>query len=401
MNKITPMSAALRLTPELFLKLSADISSSYGFRPVRDIERSLPPALRPKGAQCFDRVAHLCSAAPKVKIGPVVAPTPGTPAIPLPLRRPVLAYYATPSPSHLPVGLSSHEIGEFGLFVGSLDETMGEILIIKTIAAILSECGLPATRIRLNAMGDRESQQRFVRELSLYLRKHASELVSDQEHPFLMHRRLMQLDPERALEAPRAVNFLSEKSRGHFRTLLEQLETLKLPYELDHNLLGDEREQRVVFAIDTENAEHPAVRGSVGGRYDDFVQRLTGRKDGGSVHASIFFHRKGLPRSTFTTTQSQPSAKVYFVQLGTRAKLQSLAVLDVLRAAKIPTLQSFDSAHLSDQLAAAKEAAVPYVLIMGQREVLDSTIIVRSTSKNTQTTLPLSQLPRYLKTLRV
>ena len=38
---------------------------------------------------------------------------------------------------------------------------------------------------------------------------------------------------------PRSMNFLSEKSRGHFRTVLEHLENLGLPYEIDDLLLGD------------------------------------------------------------------------------------------------------------------------------------------------------------------
>jgi hypothetical protein len=36
---------------------------------------------------------------------------------------------------------------------------------------------------------------------------------------------------------------------------------------------------------------------------------------------------------------------------------------------------------------------------MGQREALDGTVIVRAADNSAQTTLGLTQLPRYLKTL--
>jgi histidyl-tRNA synthetase len=107
----------------------------------------------------------------------------------------------------------------------------------------------------------------------------------------------------------------------------------------------------------------------------------------------------GAAKSSFTGTGKPHAPKIYFVQLGTRAKLQGLTVVDMLREARIPVSQSFDSTHLSPQLVAAKELGVSHMLIMGQREALDGTIIVRSTTNSSQTIVALSQLPRFLKTL--
>jgi histidyl-tRNA synthetase len=88
------------------------------------------------------------------------------------------------------------------------------------------------------------------------------------------------------------------------------------------------------------------------------------------------------------------------VQLGLRAKLEGLAVVDLLRAAQIPILQSFDSAKLSPQLTAAKEAGVSHLIIMGAREALDRTVLVRAMNDSSQTIVGLNELPRFLKTLR-
>jgi histidyl-tRNA synthetase len=62
--------------------------------------------------------------------------------------------------------------------------------------------------------------------------------------------------------------------------------------------------------------------------------------------------------------------------------------------------QSFDASHLSPQLTAAKELGVTYMLIMGQREALDNTVIVRSTQNSSQTIVGVAELPRFLKNLR-
>lgn len=372
-----------RLSPAGFLKLSQDVASFYGFRPLKEMEKLVPTAVHKRAAHNFTyaslSLAH--SAAP---------------------GEPMMAYYASAQPLHVPAAMSPRELGEFGLQVSGARESVGEVLILKTVATILSEWGGNITRVRLNAMGDKDSRARFARELSSYLRRQAHNLPPEwreraAEDPMAFYVCQDQACLAVAEQAPRAMNFLSEKSRAHFREMLEHLEHLGLPYELDDSLVGDEREPRVTFAIDT--AEDATVVGSMGGRYDDHVRRISGRKEATAVHASLYFRKKGLVPASFQLDGSGVRPRIYFVQLGLRAKLRSLEVSDILREARIPVLQSYDSSKLSPQLQAATAAGVSHLIIMGQREALDGTVIVRAADNSAQTTLGLAQLPRYLKTL--
>ena len=379
------MSTA-RLSPASFLKLSQDVASFYGFRPLREIERSLPSGTLKRAGHNFSYASTALAHSASV---------PGEPA---------MAYYASASPLYIPSHLPPREVGEFGLQVSGASESVGEVLLLKTVATILGEWGGSPMRVRLNAMGDRDSRVRFARELSSYLRRQAHNLPPEwreraAEDPFAFFacdtaecKVLME-------SAPRPMNFLSEKSRAHFREVLEHLEHLGLPYELDDTLVGDEREPRMAFAIDMNDADATVV-GSVGGRFDEHVRKLTGRKDATSVHASLFFRKKGLAAPSFQLVAPTARPRIYFVQLGLRAKLKSLAVSDILREARIPVLQSFDSSKLSPQLAAATAAGVSHLIIMGQREALDGTVIVRAADNSAQTTLGLIELPRYLRNLR-
>ena len=195
------------------------------------------------------------------------------------------------------------------------------------------------------------------------------------------------------------MNFLSEKSRLHFKEVLELSEKLALPYEFDDLLMGDEREPRLLFAFDLEGQD-ATVLGSTGGRYDDHFRTLPPRREVAGVSASIFFRKKGLSAENFKLPAPTQAAAVYFIQLGLRAKIEGLNVVDALRRAQIPVLQSFDSAKLTPQLSAARAAGVSHLLIMGQREALDGTILVRAMNDSHQTIVGLTDLPRYLKTLR-
>ena len=49
------------------------------------------------------------------------------------------------------------------------------------------------------------------------------------------------------------------------------------------------------------------------------------------------------------------------------------------------------------QLAHARELESAYILIMGQREALDGTVIVRNTTTQAQETVPVETLPPYLR----
>lgn len=389
--------ATERVRPASFLKHAADVASFYGFQPMREIDKTLRTAgvqgvieRQGRGIFSFQSSSSLC----------------GTYANWRP-QEPVLAFYATPSPSHPPYfpDMSPRDIGEFGLHVVGSGESVGEIVLLKTLTMILNEWGVPVSKIRVNALGDKDSQQRFLREISLFVRKHAARLEEEKraailENPLLLYRDGSDIHKEIALEGPRPMHFLSEKSRVHFRSILEHLENLGLPYELDDSLVGDERGQHVTFAIDHDGSD-ATVLTSVGGRYDEYLKREARHKNSVGVSASIFFRRKGTTQSSFSCQVTVRKPKVYFAQLGTRAKLQGLSVLDMLRTANVPVMQSFDASRFSSQLATAHAQGVSHLLIIGQREALDGTIIVRSMKNSSQITVQLSEIPRFLKTLRV
>jgi histidyl-tRNA synthetase len=372
-----------RLSPASFLKLSQEVASFYGFRPLREIEKALPPGSLKRGAHNFAYASTVLAHG--------VAPA-----------EPTMAYYASAHPLHLPEHLNAREVGEFGLQVSGAHESVGEVLLLKTVATILSEWSGNGVRVRLNAMGDKDSRMRFARELSGYLRRQAHNLPPQWQERAAQDPMAFYICTEEAClavaeGAPRAMSFLSEKSRAHFKEVLEHLEHLGLPYELDDTLVGDEREPRIIFGIDA--GEDATVVGSLGGRFDDHVRKITGRKDASAVHASLYFRKKGLAAQSFVLDRGSAKPRIYFVQLGLRAKLRSLQVSDILREARIPVLQSFDSTRLSPQLQAATAAGVSHLIIMGQREALDGTVIVRAADNSAQTTLNLLQLPKYLKTL--
>ncbi len=380
------MQSPTHASPASFLKHAADVASFYGFRPLREIEKKVPNLDR--------RVHSFATAANATAQLSVLRP-----------GEPVLAYWASASPMHAPAYVLPREGGEFGLHIMGVEDSVAEIVLLKTMATIIGEWGAEVARVRLNALGDKDSKARFEREVVTYLRKHLNHLDpvcrdAINKTPLAPYSCTSDLCKSVVETGPRAMNFLSEKSRLHFKEVLEHLEKLNLPYEFDDLLMVDEREPRMLFAFDLAK-EDATILGGVGGRFDDHFRRFSPKnKEVPGVSASIFFRKKGLGADSFRLGPPSSQPAVYFVQLGLRAKLEGLAVVDLLRAAQIPILQSFDSAKLSPQLSAAKEAGVSHLIIMGAREALDRTVLVRAMNDSSQTIVGLTELPRFLKTLR-
>ncbi|MES2202902.1 MAG: His/Gly/Thr/Pro-type tRNA ligase C-terminal domain-containing protein [Patescibacteria group bacterium] len=368
-------AAPRRGAPVGFIKLSSDVSSFYGFKPIK--------------AQSFAAAAAALSAQHAAH------PT-----------EPALAYFASHSPAQLPLqtGLNLREVSEFTISAVGAPGSVGEVILIKTAANIAEEWGATVSRVRVNALGDKDSKLRFARELASYLRRHATELNDE-------CREMLGRDPIAAfacqtlvsrevVEAgPRPMNFLTEKSRAHFREVLEHLEKIGLPYELDDTLVGDEREPRVAFALDLAE-EDATIRLVQGGRFDDYLRRITNKKEGSAVSASLFFEKQGPARGAVALPEIRRRAKIFFVQLGLPAKLMGLRVLEELRRAGVPVLQTFNSSSLGPQLQAARDAKVTHLIIMGAREALDGTVLVREMSNSSQEVMPVAHLARHLKNLK-
>lgn len=381
------MQQHTRSAPASFLKHASDVAAFYGFRPLRDIERRVPNLER--RAHSFATASNACVQCHSLH-----------------RDEPVLAYWASHSPMHLPAGMPdiSRETGEFGLNIIGVPDSIAEVVLLKTVATVITEWGATIGRVRLNELGDKDSKARFEREASGYLRKNSAALHEECREKLprepLAPYNCADSSCKKVVESgPRAMNFLSEKSRLHFKEVLELSERLALPYEFDDLLMGDEREPRMLFAFDLKD-EDATVLCSTGGRFDDHFRTYLPRREVAGVSASIYFRKKGMTAEHFKLAPAAQSPSVYFIQIGLRAKIEGLNVVDVLRRAHIPVLQSFDSSKFSPQFASARAAGVSHLLIMGQREALDGTILVRTMDNSRQTIVGLGELPRYLKTLR-
>jgi len=289
------------------------------------------------------------------------------------------------------------------------DKSIMDALVIKAGMSILEEAGAADLSIDINSIGDKECRSVYLKELTSYYRKHISNLPAvDRERLKTNPLRILDSKEEKTKEinegAPDSISFLCAACKKHFKEVLEYLEEMDIPYNINKNLVrGLSYYTRTVFEIieqeGGENGTPLTLAG--GGRYDYLARQVGNKKDVPAVGISI-----GVDRIVASSWYKKLSPrilkkpKIYFIQLGSEAKLKSLNIIEILRKAHIPIAQALSKDSLGSQLAIAEKLAIPYAIIFGVKEALDNSVIVRDMSNRSQDTVKISKLLEYLKELK-
>jgi histidyl-tRNA synthetase len=199
--------------------------------------------------------------------------------------------------------------------------------------------------------------------------------------------------------APQSVEYLTEEERRRFWDLLEYLEISGVPYELSAAVLGSrDFWSHTLFELSSVDDETGSrVPFAMGGRYDPLATRLTGSHMPAAV-ASIVVEIKGKS-SVKPTRRTTPI--LYFAHLGPEARRKVLPVLETLRREGIPVEQSLMHERLQEQMERAKSMAISHMLIMGHKEAMEGTVLVREIATNSQEAIPVPDLTSYLRRQRV
>ena len=288
------------------------------------------------------------------------------------------------------------------------DKSIMDALVIKAGMSILEDAGAKDLSIDINSIGDKECRNGYLRELTNYYKKHASSLPAvDRERLKTNPLRILDSKEEKTKElnegAPDSVSFLCPSCKKHFKEVLEYLEEMGISYTINKNLVrGLSYYTRTVFEIIEQEGGEDGTPLTLagGGRYDYLARQIGGKKDVPAVGISIGVDRIIIaPWYKKLAPRIMKKPKIYFIQLGSEAKLKSLNIIDILRKAHVPIAQSLSKDSLGSQLAIAEKLAIPYAIIFGVKEALDNSVIVRNMSNRSQDTVKLSKLLDYLKEL--
>lgn len=295
----------------------------------------------------------------------------------------------------------------YGLEIIGTDKSIAEAILIQAAISILRDAGETDLHVEVNSIGDKDSLARFTREITAHYKKHLGDLPSKCRETFKKDVfALLGCDHESCLrlasDCPKVINFLSESSRQHFKEVLEFLEVLEIPYSINNALVAN-RDYcgETVFEIRKSDPKaHPLA---IGIRYDTLAKRLGHKKELHAVGISLCLSKKPMKSDEIkqSTLAKILDPQICFMQLGFEAKLQSLKLIEELRQARIPVAQSLAKDKMAGQVGQAEKMHAPVVIIMGKKEAMENSVIVRDADTRSQETVLLKNVAAKLKKYKV
>jgi histidyl-tRNA synthetase len=304
--------------------------------------------------------------------------------------------------------------GYLNLEIFATAKESAEAVLIHTAITILNNYKYKNLCVSMNSLGNKESLQTFTREITAYYRKHLSDLCPKcretfKKDPFELIKCREESCLKLKLGAPKSINFLSEEDRLHFSNVLEYLEISEIPYVIDHNLLDNKNYcTKTVFEIKSFKEKVPVCNPETGqtvchgGRYGNLSKKLGQTKKIEAVGLSIFLPKGRKRVEIYKKNISGREKKIlfYLIQIGFNAKVKSLKVIEILRQAKIFVKQSIGKDSILVQITRAEKENIPYVIIIGQKEANEDTVIIRNIETRVQKVIPIKEMVSFVKKLK-
>ena len=275
-----------------------------------------------------------------------------------------------------------------------------DVEIIVLGMDLIKRVGLTGLSLQINSLGCPECRAGFRNALREYLVGRRDGLCPD-------CRRRAETNPLRVFDckvedcravvtgAPSILHFLDDDCRNHFGMLQKDLQTLGIPFTVNHMLVrGLDYYTRTTFEIQTDRlGAQNAVLG--GGRYDGLCRQL-----GGPDHPAIGF-ALGLERLvTLLEEETRPEISgpdLFIIALGERAGEKALQWVYELRRQGWWVEMDYEGKGLKAQMKRADRVGARRVLIVGDDEIASGKAALRDMIDKTQKDISLRDLVQDLK----
>ncbi len=281
------------------------------------------------------------------------------------------------------------------------DSPLVDVELIFLLVTLFSRLSVSDVEAHINSLGCSECRPRFKAVLSDFLTSSTGSLCSDcirrkDRNPLRVLDCKVPACREAMAHAPSIPDYLCPACSQHFETVKTALDAIKVPFTIDKRLVrGLDYYTRTTFEIQTGSlGAQSAVAG--GGRYDGLVKALGGPHTPATGFA-IGFDRlseiTGLNRNDFIKTPD-----IYLAALGEKSLSLAFEWKSALCLDGIKTEMDFGNKSLKSQMKRADRLGATHVLIVGDNEIKQGTVILRNMTTKEQISIPIERVVENIKT---
>ncbi len=313
------------------------------------------------------------------------------------LPQPVKLYYFGPVFRYdRPQQGRYRQFNQFGFEIFGETEPVIDAQLVTLVWNVYQKLKLKDISLQINSLGCPTCRERYKRELVDYYIMERDQLCPDckrrlKKNPL----RILDCKNENCLalsaNAPQIIDRLCENCNQHFQNVLEYLDEVRVPYELNPHLVrGLDYYNRTTFEIwSKKKSAQNAIGG--GGRYDGLAKTL-GSKDVPAIGFAGGCERIiELLKEQEVRIPEEQNTPVFLIQLGEQGRKRGLALTEELRDKGIGVADALGKSSLKAQLKLADKRKSKIAIIIGQREAAKQTIIMRDMQGGTQNEVPFEK----------
>ena len=288
----------------------------------------------------------------------------------------------------------------FGIESGLIDAQL-----IYLLNELFKRLGLTGLSAHINSLGCPECRPSFQKALLGFIESKKDKLCEN-------CLRRMDKNPLRILDckvagckkalqdAPATLDHLCKDCEDHFNTVKTTLEQQDVDFTVDKSLVrGLDYYTRTAWEIQTTSlGAQSAVAG--GGRYDGLVKELGGPQTP-AIGFAIGFDRLVEVMEQLDKNSVENPLDLFIVSLGDTAMKKGYIWSCELNQTGIRTEMDFRGKSLKALMKRANKLNARYVLIAGENELIENTVILRNMNTKEQVSLSLETLvPELIKILK-
>lgn len=265
--------------------------------------------------------------------------------------------------------------------------------------AYFEQLGMSEFHLVINSLGDPETRQNYRQALIDYLTPFKDELSEDSqrrlnENPLRVLDSKNKRDKQFVADAPSILDYLSEPAKKHFDEVVAMLDALEVPYQIDSNMVrGLDYYTHTIFEI-MSDAKGLGAQNTLcaGGRYNQLVAELGGPETPG------FGFAIGMERVLLVLEAEGVELPVahqldaYVVNLGEEVNLAALKVVQKIRQAGFSADRDVLNRKAKAQFKTADKLNATLVLTLGESELEQGMINVKSMATRKEIQVPLTAI---------
>lgn len=295
------------------------------------------------------------------------------------------------------------QFNQFGVEVIGVQNPQVDAEVIALAVQTFKMFGLNNIKVLVNSLGEVTERQKYNEDLKAHFRPHIHEFCSDcqarlEKNPMRILDCKVDAKHPLMATAPNLHDYLSPESKAYFNEVINYLDLLHIPYEIDTSLVrGLDYYTHTAFEIVLDNPKADLKTLCGGGRYNGLVEMLGGPQQSG-IGFGLGMERLLLAlEDENIELPTEVPLDAYIVTLGEQANHYAVKLLNDLRIAGLSVEKDYFDKKMKAQMKIASRQKAQYAIIIGDEELAQGSVQIKNMTNFEQQQIALTEIQQFLQ----